>query len=79
MIDFARDSLRLRKLNAGHFIDNPASGRVLEKLGFEPTGLVVPRYSAGRREAAPSRLLELELADPEARAPVRGRMEMMAA
>jgi RimJ/RimL family protein N-acetyltransferase len=79
MIGFARDSLRLPKLNAGYFVDNPASGRVLEKLGFRPTGVVVPRYSAGRREAAPSRLLELELAEPGARAPLRDCLEMMAA
>jgi RimJ/RimL family protein N-acetyltransferase len=58
MLAFARDSLRLRRLNAGYFLDNPASGRVLEKLGFTPTGVVAPRYSAGRRQAAPSRLLE---------------------
>jgi RimJ/RimL family protein N-acetyltransferase len=79
MLAFARDSLRLRKLNAGYFLDNPASGRVLEKLGFRPTGVVAPRYSAGRREAAPSRLLELELGEPELRVPVRDCMEMMAA
>jgi RimJ/RimL family protein N-acetyltransferase len=79
MLAFARDSLRLRKLNAGYFLDNPASGRVLEKLGFRPTGVVAPRYSAGRREAAPSRLLELDLADPEFRVPVRDCMAMMAA
>ena len=77
VLDFARDSLRLRKLNAGHFLDNPASGRVLEKLGFRPTGAVAQRYSAGRREAAPCRLFELDLAEPEDRAPVRDCLEMM--
>lgn len=79
VLAFARDSLRLPKLNAGYFLDNPASGRVLEKLGFRPTGVVAQRYSAGRREAAPCRLLELELAEPETRAPVRPCLEMMAA
>ena len=77
MLDFARDSLRLRKLNAGHFLDNPASGRVLEKLGFRPTGTIAQRYSAGRREAAPCRLFELELAEPETRVAPRDCMEMM--
>lgn len=62
MLATARDSLRLGKLDAGHFVDNPASGRVLEKLGFHPTGLVAPRYSAGRGETAPCRLFELDLA-----------------
>lgn len=60
----ARHSLRLRRIQAGHFLDNPASGRVLEKLGFRPTGRIVPHYSAGRGEAAPCRLFELEL-NPE--------------
>jgi RimJ/RimL family protein N-acetyltransferase len=62
VVDLAREGLRLPRLVAGHFLDNPASGRVLEKLGFRPTGTVVARYSCGRREAAPSRLFELELA-----------------
>ncbi|ASJ90806.1 GNAT family N-acetyltransferase [Porphyrobacter sp. CACIAM 03H1] len=35
-------------LTAAHFLDNPASGRVLRKLGFEPTGRVEPRWSCGR-------------------------------
>ena len=37
-----------RELVASHFLDNPASGRVLRKLGFEPTGRVEPRWSCGR-------------------------------
>ena len=61
----ARHSLRLKRLHAGHFLDNPASGRVLAKLGFRPTGRIVPHYSAGRGEAAPCRLFELDL-NPEA-------------
>ena len=61
----ARRGLRLKRLGAGHFLDNPASGRVLAKLGFRPKGGVVPRFSAGRGEAAPCRLLELELAGEE--------------
>ena len=61
----ARHGLRLKRLDAGHFLDNPASGRVLEKLGFRPTGTIAPRYSAGRGEMAPCRLFELEF-DQEA-------------
>jgi RimJ/RimL family protein N-acetyltransferase len=34
----ARDSLRIERLTSGHFLDNPASGAVLRKLGFVPTG-----------------------------------------
>jgi len=62
----ARDSLRLRRIEAGHFLDNPASGRVLEKLGFRPTGAIVPRFSVGRGELAPCREVVLELADADA-------------
>jgi RimJ/RimL family protein N-acetyltransferase len=62
----ARNSLRLRRVVSGHFLDNPASGRVLAKLGFRPTGEIVQRYSAGRGEDAPCRLFELDLAEEEA-------------
>lgn len=39
---------------ASHFLDNPASGAVLRKLGFEPTGRVVERHSCGRGGMAPT-------------------------
>lgn len=48
VIDMARRSLRLPRLVASHALDNPASGNVLRKLGFRPTGGVVPRHSLGR-------------------------------
>ena len=57
----ARHSLRLGRLVAGHFLDNPASGRVLAKLGFRPTGVTAQRYSAGRGEESACRLFELDL------------------
>ena len=65
LIDAARHGLRLPRLGAGHFLDNPASGRVLEKLGFRPTGIVAPRHSIGRGGEAPCRLFELELEEAE--------------
>jgi RimJ/RimL family protein N-acetyltransferase len=61
LIDIAR-TLGLSRLEAGHFTDNPASGRVLEKLGFEPTGIVAPRISCARGIAVPARLMRLRLA-----------------
>jgi RimJ/RimL family protein N-acetyltransferase len=71
LVAIARHGLRLRRVSAGHFLDNPASGRVLEKLGFRPTGPVVPRYSVGRGAEAPCRLFELELSEGDIRcAPV---------
>lgn len=50
-----------RRLVAGHFIDNPASGRVLRKIGFRPTGSVRERFSLARGHAAPSVEHALEL------------------
>ena len=49
-------ALGLQRLEASYFIDNPASGRVLDKLGFTPTGLTAPRYSCARGQDAPARL-----------------------
>lgn len=61
-IEIARTALRLPRLAAGHFLDNPASGRVLEKLGFRPTGRIAPRYSVGRNAIARCKLFEIDLA-----------------
>ena len=63
VVHAARHALRLPRLGAGHFLDNPASGRVLEKLGFRPTGITVPRHSVGRGAEAPCKLFELTLAE----------------
>jgi RimJ/RimL family protein N-acetyltransferase len=43
-------------------VDNPASGRVLEKLGFRSTGRTAPRYSCARGGEVPCRLFTLDLA-----------------
>jgi RimJ/RimL family protein N-acetyltransferase len=53
IVDMARHGLRLRRIEAGHFLDNPASGRVLRKLGFRPTGEVVMRRSLARTGEVP--------------------------
>lgn len=66
VIALARQGLGIERLHAGHFLDNPASGRVLEKLGFRATGEIAARFSAGRGEAAPSRLFEVELSEKPA-------------
>jgi len=82
VVEIAR-SLRLPKLHAGHFIDNPASGRVLGKLGFRPTGAVLPRFSAGRGTAAPCKLFEFDLdgqaAGTDEHVAIEPAFEMMAA
>jgi RimJ/RimL family protein N-acetyltransferase len=63
VLAIARHALRLKRLHSGHFVDNPASGRVLQKLGFRATGIVRGRYSAGRGAITPCRLLELDLTE----------------
>jgi RimJ/RimL family protein N-acetyltransferase len=60
LIDIAR-ALDLGQLEASHFIDNPASARVLDKLGFESTGLIAPRMNCARGEEVPARLMRLRL------------------
>jgi RimJ/RimL family protein N-acetyltransferase len=62
VVAIARDALRLRRLLAGHFLDNPASGAVLRKLGFKPTGLIRTRPSVARGEDVASAEFELDLA-----------------
>lgn len=62
LIEIAR-TLGLDRLEGSHFVDNPASGRVLEKLGFEPTGIVAPRMSCARGTEEFARMLRLRLTD----------------
>ncbi len=63
----ARAVLRLaaalghRRVVAGHFVDNPASGRVLRKVGFRSTGEVRQRFSLGRGCEAPSAEYAIQL------------------
>ena len=58
IVTFAFDELRAEKLTSGHYVDNPASGRVLEKCGFRHTGeSVVPCQARG--EAVAHRNYEL--------------------
>ncbi|GGB17522.1 N-acetyltransferase [Sphingomonas metalli] len=73
VVEIARHALPLTRLTARHFADNPASGRVLRKLGFRLTGTVGDLHSAARDEAAPSVEYALDLADDG-----RGLMPMAA-
>jgi RimJ/RimL family protein N-acetyltransferase len=63
MVALGHGSLRLKRLVASHFVDNPASGRVLRKLGFRPTGATASRYSAGRRSETTSLLFARDVED----------------
>jgi RimJ/RimL family protein N-acetyltransferase len=60
LVDIAR-TLGLLSLEGSHFLDNPASARVLEKLGFRPLGIVAPRMSCARGTEVPARLMRLQL------------------
>ena len=44
-----------RAVLSNHFVDNPASARVLAKAGFLYTGVVEHRFSRGRGQAVASR------------------------
>ena len=48
---FVSEANKLGALNAGHFVDNPASGRVLSKVGFTYTGETLAMFSLGRGES----------------------------
>lgn len=50
-----------KKLIASHFTDNPASGNVLRKLGFQNTGETAQRHSNARGEAMTCALYEKAL------------------
>lgn len=41
--------LGITNLVSAHFEDNPASANVLQKLGFEPTGVTWERYCSARK------------------------------
>jgi RimJ/RimL family protein N-acetyltransferase len=50
-----------RRVVAGHFVDNPASGKVLRKIGFVPTGRGGQRFSAARGHTVESVEYALDL------------------
>lgn len=51
-------STGLGRVRARHALDNPASGRVLRKLGFRETGLIEPRFCRARGEDVPTAVYE---------------------
>jgi len=53
-------------LHAGHFVDNPASGRVLSKAGFVYTGEIVQQFSMARGERVLSKRMRFGEASIEA-------------
>lgn len=61
-----------RRVVSRHAVDNPASGRVLRKAGFRPTGRARPFHSLGRdtRLEAPEYALDLSEVDGPQDAPM---------
>lgn len=51
-------AMNLPRLRAKHALDNPASGNVLRKIGFRPTGRVGFYHSRGRNADVPCALFE---------------------
>jgi RimJ/RimL family protein N-acetyltransferase len=62
-----------RRITARHALDNPASGRVLRKVGFRATGRATAMHSLGRGAwvEGPEYALDLAEADGPQDAPMR--------
>lgn len=60
MLTHIRATTSIRSVISGHFIDNPASGRVMEKCGFVPTGETVFDPTLYQGTDRPIRVLRLE-------------------
>jgi len=60
-------ALGVRRVAAGHYLDNPASGAVLRKAGFAETGEVRPTHALGRGgQLVLARRYALDLGEPVA-------------
>ena len=62
-IAYAFEQHGANRIDAGYFTGNPASARVLEKLGFKPTGERVMTPSLARGEEVETARLSLQPAD----------------
>ena len=61
MLEHIHKTTDTPSLISGHFIDNPASGRVMEKCGFKPTGETCIDESQYQGKDRPIRVLRLEI------------------
>ncbi len=57
LLSWIKTERRAKAVISGHFDDNPASGRVLQKAGFLYTGVIEPRFSTARREVVRTRMM----------------------
>ncbi|NWG45275.1 MAG: GNAT family N-acetyltransferase, partial [Alphaproteobacteria bacterium] len=60
VVDLAFSVFDPDALVADYYIDNPASGRVLEKLGFAPAGPVAPHPCLARGTDVPAQPMALD-------------------
>lgn len=68
LLRFAFDDLGAQAVTAGHLLDNPASGRMLEKCGFAYTGQEQQWCAARNREVTVRRLALTLTTSQEAKA-----------
>lgn len=61
VIEHVRKTTHIPSLVSGHYVDNPASGRVMEKCGFVATGETYVDETQYQGEGKPIRVLRLEL------------------
>ena len=61
MVNHIRSTTDISSLISGHFTDNPASGRVMEKCGFIPTGETAFDSKLYRGAGKPIRVLRLTI------------------
>lgn len=60
LVEYARTELGAGRVVAGHYADNPASGRILQKLGFEYTGEEPHLFSMARMGRYPCKSMTLD-------------------
>lgn len=61
LLDHIRKETTYASLICSHFVNNPASGRVMEKCGFVPTGDVAIDETLNSGKEHPMRVLRLEI------------------
>lgn len=61
MIAHIRKTTKYTSLISSHFVDNPASGRVMEKCGFLPTGETVIDEEMDFGQKHPMKVMRIEL------------------
>jgi RimJ/RimL family protein N-acetyltransferase len=71
VLGIAQFAMGLKRLRSRYFVDNPASGNVLKKLGFRPVGRINTYSLARGREAESITLaLDFEADAPRCRMPI---------